>query len=79
MEWLTRGGSFYSSMTKGLGSQCRVRLAPQNIEIIANKASNSLSMIYNHSQWALKAMLAFFCSEENLGINCTCIFLDLRI
>ena len=54
-------------------------LASQNIEISRNKASNSLSIIYNHSQWALKAMLAFFCSEENLGINCTCIFLDLRI
>ena len=47
---------------------CGVRLAPQNMKIPLNNASNSLFIIYNHSQWALKAMLAFFCSEENLGI-----------
>jgi len=34
MEWLTRGSSFYSSMTKGLGSQCRVRLAPHTIHFL---------------------------------------------
>jgi len=61
MEWLTRGSSFYSSMTKGLGSQCRVRLAPQNIEISSAYPNDQLEYICESHGSLYWSQLTYIC------------------